>query len=689
MGQKHQVFIIARLIPHGSTTGKPYYRCIAARHHQWCHGYLALAATHRFLTLIKNEDNAEIIRDELHRAQCKYGRREENPLMPAMPCPYTLLLLTQAWNMDLNVEDAYATGDGLESDTLEPNMGSFGAPDNNDGISIIDVTNPRDPAYCFVADIYEDEPRPVDMRGYIAEYHHMSDVEATIAVKAVSALERVRVLTSDALAEAWPDEYNIDDPSPEPHAAEPAKLQNQNVPSLVDLALSPAVDNALANNDIGQLGHLLMIPGKAELVKKYLMTKNPLPESGTALLANIIITHDFESTGRAILDLSEYPCLSSDQVVHIVNALADTLPGRIKSLKLSGNRNISTTTVVEVLRTVPRLLRLVLLNTSITDDQLLELISTSPNLFFNLHDLVHPVFLRSVELGDQKMFWRRIVPETLHPAYRHGLTFVSFGASDMFGREGCDIFGREGCDVFGRNASDKFVGDVSDVFGGPGSRITTTPASVPFFNPEQLLIKLTRQLSIITHSENPYFSYAYVRSGLGPILALSAGTTVVDPCKTQRSTAKDGTTSESLPSVSVDGGSDWYSRSVVSFPRSGSFDCFKGLGWIFVLKCQTSASPRYGFVKVDEEMQEKSKENGKLVPGLFKIYHVKDFLREMEKEGRPIPSKGVVDAFVQALRNPWIGPARLLDRVLEDPKRVILISDEEFQELLDSTSANF
>ncbi|THU99699.1 hypothetical protein K435DRAFT_658482, partial [Dendrothele bispora CBS 962.96] len=397
----HQVSIIARLIPHGSTTGKPYYRCIAAYRHQCLFEIPPLAAP-RFLTLIKNEDNAEIIRDELRRAQYKYGHRRKRPLMPTMPCPYTLHLLVQAWNMDLgSAEDAYVS-DVSNDSTLDPNLGRFDK-DNNEGISIIDVTDPSDPGYCFV---YRPGGEPMDMKGYIAEYFGMSDMQklaesgktepttriAVSAVKAVSDLEGMRVLTSDALAEAWPDVYNIGDPSPEPHSTESAELQKQIVPSLVDLTLSPAVDNALASNDIEQLEYLLMIPGKSELVKKFLMTKNPLPDSGTALLTNII-THEFESTSRVILDLSGYTYLSSDQVVHIVNALADTLPDRILSLKLSGNQNISTMTVVEVLKAFPQLLRLVLLNTSITKNQLLELVSTSPNLFFNLHDLVHPAFL--------------------------------------------------------------------------------------------------------------------------------------------------------------------------------------------------------------------------------------------------------------------------------------------------------
>ncbi|THU76843.1 hypothetical protein K435DRAFT_974256 [Dendrothele bispora CBS 962.96] len=648
MGRKHQVYIIARLIPHDSTTGKPYYCCIGGHHHQSCYGTLPLAATHRFLALIKNEDNAEIIRDELRRrAQHKYYGlgREEFPFMPAMSCPYTLLLLTQAWNMDLgSVKDAYASGYGLENDTLDPNMGTFQA-DNDEGITIIDVTDPSDPAYCFVPEIYKSDAGPVDVRGYVAKHDEERSI-AACADKFVSNFEGVRVLTSDVLVEAWPDEYKSGNPRPEIDTTMSAEPQSQTVPSLVDLALSPAVDHALASDDIEQLEYLLMIPGKADLVKKFLMTKNPLPDSGTALLTDII-TQEFESTSRVVLDLSEYPYLSSDQVVHIVNAFANTLPGRIRSLKLSGNQNISTATVVKALEAFPQLLRLVLLNTSITDDRLLELISTSPNLFFNLHDLVHPAFL--VGIDDSVLYSNGPVKweTTLHPVYRHGLTFVS-------------------------------LSDCHEI----------CTASVPFFNPEQLLIKLTRPLYMTTHCEDDFFDTAYAESRLGPILALSAGTTVVDPSGRTRA-LKDGPNAE-CPLVSVDGGSDWQSRSVVSFPQTGSLDCFKGVGWMFVLNLREFGSVQYGFVKVDGRVREKSKENGRLVSESYTIYDVEGFLGEMEKEGRPVPSEGAVAAFIHALGKPlsekdyfpFVRSIGLPGRPIRIPKLARLISDGEFLDVV-------
>ena len=75
MGQRHQAFVIARVRPHSadSSTGTPpKYHCIAALHHQWCYGRLALQAAYRFITKAMQMNNAQIIRAEIASIQGKY-----------------------------------------------------------------------------------------------------------------------------------------------------------------------------------------------------------------------------------------------------------------------------------------------------------------------------------------------------------------------------------------------------------------------------------------------------------------------------------------------------------------------------------------------------------------------------------------------------------------------------------------
>ncbi|KAF5338855.1 hypothetical protein D9758_015579 [Tetrapyrgos nigripes] len=635
MGQRHQVFLIARLVPHGSTTGQAYYRCIVAHHHQWCYGTLPLKGTRRFLALLKNENNAEIIRDEIRRAQGVYGRNvkgtadERGPLMPLMPCPYALFLLTQAWDCDVgDVKDSYASGAGLDSGALSPNMPSFGG-DNNDGITIIDVTDPADPAYCFVS---SPGSGPIDMKGYAGCYYDLKEEDDSLepvedyVLEAVRALEGVRVITSGMLAEAWPREYKANagvtkatSSNSTGNAASELQAEVDLVPSLVELSISPAVERSLSTEDTSELEEMVWQPGKSELIKKVLMATNPFPDNGISLLVKIL-EHEFNSSNgnRFILNLSSFPSLSSEQILRVINTLSSTYPS-IKSLNLSGNQNIYASTVAEVLKAIPGLLRLILLNTGIPDDDLLDLMSASPALFYHLHDLVHPAFLRSTSIQSQlSRDHQSSSLEALHPAYRHGLTAI-FDAK--------------------------------------------TVASVPFFNPEQLIRAVTRQLTVLTSTENedPFFSSSYGQGGLGPALALSAGTTIMPAQRDERGKEVFE------PVVVVDGGDDWYSRTVASIPRSHSLDCFMGVGWMFFLNLPQfgMGSMDYAFIKPDQErldnyIKEKSNSDSGSGPSpasdsmflpaqVFKLHSIREFAKEMEKEGRPAPSEESIADFEAAL----------------------------------------
>ena len=124
MGQRHQVFLIARVVPHNATQAK--HRCIAALHHQWCYGDLPLLATRRLLTLIKQKDNAEIIRAEIQNINGKYGGSKEEPKIPPIPCSCTALLLATSWAIDLDQVDVYATdGSFVSADVGSGDVGEI------------------------------------------------------------------------------------------------------------------------------------------------------------------------------------------------------------------------------------------------------------------------------------------------------------------------------------------------------------------------------------------------------------------------------------------------------------------------------------------------------------------------------------------------------------------------------------
>ena len=157
MGQRHQVFLIARVNSkaHEKTPAKIcHYRCIAAFHHQWCYGRLPLKAARRFLTLAKQKDNAQIIREEL--------RNFDNATSLHVPCPYSLFLLATAWTVDLTPGSEYNSTGIIESAQMGSGEGgsyiqgfsetslTLVYQDNNDGITVFDVTDPENASYCFM-----------------------------------------------------------------------------------------------------------------------------------------------------------------------------------------------------------------------------------------------------------------------------------------------------------------------------------------------------------------------------------------------------------------------------------------------------------------------------------------------------------------------------------------------------------
>ncbi|EIW54433.1 uncharacterized protein TRAVEDRAFT_132351 [Trametes versicolor FP-101664 SS1] len=164
MGQRHQVFLIARVRP---KHGDPAYRCIAAFHHQWCYGSLPLSAMYRFFRLVTRPENAAILREELREMDGKYGNaHQESDPVPRAPCPYGVSLLATAWTTDLPDITSSANSVTTMSRGSHYDGTLISCVDNADGISIIDVTDPLRPAYCFMTGF-----RPLSAYEYLQKFY--------------------------------------------------------------------------------------------------------------------------------------------------------------------------------------------------------------------------------------------------------------------------------------------------------------------------------------------------------------------------------------------------------------------------------------------------------------------------------------------------------------------------------------
>lgn len=116
---------------------------------------------------------------------------------------------------------------------------------------------------------------------------------------------------------------------------------------------------------------------------------SPFPDSGVGLLKTILPTLISQD---AVLDLSGYS-LRSHQVSPVLPTTAN-----IQSLNLFYNADLKIDVVPAILRTIPRLRRLVLFGCQgISDKDVYKLFADEPTLFHHLEAFMHPAFLTIAE----------------------------------------------------------------------------------------------------------------------------------------------------------------------------------------------------------------------------------------------------------------------------------------------------
>lgn len=224
--------------------------------------------------------------------------------------------------------------------------------DNNDGISVIDVTDPSNLAYCYVSVIGLEAAEdgapgmvPLSASDYLRAYYRipsakdMKNVSVRLTeedvIRTIELLDGERLVTLEMLAEAWPSEYekSLGVTSAKPSAGEPG-ADRVDIPSLADLAIKPAVEHSLQVGDTNDIEQLLWMPGKTAQIKNSLRGQNPFPNSGISLLVKVL---EYESKASGAVDLSGF-MLSTDQFEPIVSKVKDLAP---EVLNLSHNPNLT------------------------------------------------------------------------------------------------------------------------------------------------------------------------------------------------------------------------------------------------------------------------------------------------------------------------------------------------------------
>ncbi|KAL1746544.1 hypothetical protein HDZ31DRAFT_62099 [Schizophyllum fasciatum] len=379
MGQRHQAWIIAKVVPHGG--GRARYRCIGGLHHQWCYGTLPIKAVLRMATLLGQKSNAQIVKEELRSIEGKYGPyMAETPNIPDVPCPYTAFLLYLAFTVDM--DPASLSGLYLHPSSKGNALSATSDCwfyDNNDGLTIIDVTNPYSMKYCFLpgCETNTRDEGILTAQQYLYAYYdvELEDPKFRVSLEDVlKASKGLGLVSGSALSEAWPSTFKIGSTTDE----EPEESGDKSVPSLMSLTVGPAVKQAVETGSMDGLPVLLQADKLALVIEALRLIEAPFPDSGMPLVARVVeIRGDFSALPGVQL--------TGEQLTKIIPA-----GEALDELDLAGNAALTIGGLHTLLAHVPRIRRLVLIHTGISDDEFFDLLRT-PARFAGIEELIHPL----------------------------------------------------------------------------------------------------------------------------------------------------------------------------------------------------------------------------------------------------------------------------------------------------------
>ncbi|KAF8511774.1 hypothetical protein JB92DRAFT_356109 [Gautieria morchelliformis] len=356
--EQHQLFVIAK-IPHSR------YQRIAAFRHNYLWRRDPLAVCSNFITLVKNKDNALIVEAEL----AAIGSTQYQEL-PETPAPFISSMLAMV--LAIRLEDQYC--EGFTARPLDPNRSSFGAR-NNDAITVIDVTDPSSPAYCFVLvagleHAKVEVPRDVLLAAetYVRAFYPLlseknmpymeeneegnerynEEVQQDVE-KHINLFKDIRVIERWMLDETWPcDGYGTDErDTQEPESAD----TEPDIPPLTELCLQKAVHHA-TSKDSAALEAAISFPGVGVRLLDILAKRDRLSNAVTSAMTTALSDHP--ERDQSVLDLSPYS-LTAKQVIRV----ASYFP-QIQVLNLDKNPHITHATLAKLLPSLPELTRLII-----------------------------------------------------------------------------------------------------------------------------------------------------------------------------------------------------------------------------------------------------------------------------------------------------------------------------------------
>lgn len=377
MGSRHQLFVVARM--------RKRYRTLAAVHHQSLSGIRPLERCLRLLAIFQDKTNHPPIRQELRAA------REHSDNLWArrdifQPFPYVATCLTVGCSFD---------PDAAYQDRVHPKRfnTTLREVDNNDGITVVDISDPDRLSYCFAFlagqwGVEESLSRPLSPATYLSRYirppGHVSrvtddsDGEDDASLKSddmkdydytrseISPEER---LENDQVIERFEPFELMDEKALESIWSEQVvglndtleHDQDHNAPSksLRDTAIDGLFSSVLKEpaHDIDTFATVQELPDFRPRLRNELGSRaqnSKLPSSSVTVRCM-----DLAFSGESHVDLSAFGDLSAQCLVEAASKILKS--GKVRSLNLSHLRQLHEPDLMTILETSAHLETLYLL----------------------------------------------------------------------------------------------------------------------------------------------------------------------------------------------------------------------------------------------------------------------------------------------------------------------------------------
>ncbi|KAJ4319809.1 hypothetical protein N0V84_006190 [Fusarium piperis] len=418
MGQRHQLFVIARVGKH--------YRSLAAVHHQWLYGVSALRSSLRLLRIFSDPGNRLALEHELDLAAPFF--KDQPPPTSGLAkyqdarntiCPFPFILTCLAIGASYDPK----TGQVQTIHELRHDTG-YDQGDNNDGITVLDITDLDNVRYCFVnfggGEVYafeDDEDgangsrtnspppeTPLTGRQYLRGYYSESDEMVQRNMDIIEALEAAPLVEEVALARTWPWGGWSDEAKAKAAEALNDPQDGNTTKSLRDMAGAKLFERILTSTDDDfdplLLDEVQNFPGFQKMVKDHLLCfpEKVGPTQASAYLLQLAYA------GKDCLEWNLFTELDPKTIKAALksDALKDAT-----TISLTALHDTEPSELLEALSSLNRLHTLQILDRPDREDE-----GVSNRLFEALAESDHPLALRKLTLtglyanGIRQNIWR-------------------------------------------------------------------------------------------------------------------------------------------------------------------------------------------------------------------------------------------------------------------------------------------